>query len=134
MKINAVLKNIIYIWQFDVWEKLLSWFELTYSMYFMFNLGTIPPPIKFLQHEMIQWTSFVTLLNVWKFTRVSVLSNWFIFVSTKFCIKKFSKFSPVIFLVLWSCYLKESVLRRFLKWKIPSVRHPRLVYLLASYS
>ena len=43
---------------------------------------TMPPPIKFLQHKMIQSNPFVKLLVVRHFTRVIVLCNLFIFVST----------------------------------------------------
>ena len=94
---------------------------------------TMPPPIKFLPHKMIQSNHFVTFLIVPHFIRVSALCRLFIFVSPKYCKKKFSKFSPAFLLVLWSYSLKKAFWEVFLQLKISSVLHLLLVYSLALY-
>ena len=85
-----------------------------YTVWKILVSGTMPPPIKFLQHEMIQSNSFVTLLVVWHFTRVSVLCNWCIFVSTNIVPRNLVNFHLFFLLVTWPYFLKKSLLRRFL--------------------
>ena len=93
---------------------------------------TMPPPIKLLQHEIIQSNHFVMLLIVRHFTRRSVLCNLFIFVSPNIVTRNLVSFHLFFCLccdpVLW----RKPFERFFLQLKILSVLHHLLVYLLAS--
>ena len=74
---------------------LLKDFSCRIKRYTFFKIlvsRTMPPPIKFPQLKIIQSNSFETLLVVWHFTEVSVLCNWFIFVSTNIVTKNLVNF------------------------------------------
>ena len=82
----------------------------------IFVSRTMPPPIKFLQHEMIQSNPFVTLLVVRHFTRVSVLCNLFIFLSTNIVSRNLVSFR-LFFACVVILFSEESFERFFHSWK-----------------
>ena len=105
-----------------------------YTFFKILVSRTMPPPIKFPQHEMIQSNHFVTLLMARHFTRVPVLCNLFIFVSPNLVTRNLVSFH-LFFCLCCDPILWRNLFERFyLQLKISSVLHFLLVYLEASYS
>ena len=88
-----------------------------YTFFKILVSRTMPPPIKFLQHEMIQSNPFVTLLVVRHFTRVSVLCNLFIFVSTNIVTRNLVSFHLFFCLCCDPILWRKPFERFFYSWK-----------------
>ena len=125
--------KILVIQKFSLFKDFSCRIKL-YTFFKKFVSRTMPPPIKFLQHKMIQSNHFTMLLIMRHFTRRSVLCNLFIFVSPNIVTRHLVSFHLFFLLVLWSCSLKKALWEVFLQLKILLVLHYLLVYLLASYS